>query len=240
MNNRLSRDQILHRALDLTDSAGLNAKERPGDPPATLSPNAMSVGWLQDGLDLFHRAFPWSSTITKTAVTLSAETLSAPSDLTLDFRDGVIISQTSTRARLRRRSLNWLLSYDVATTDTGQPTGYVLIDHTFHLRPIPDTTYTGFLWYYRLPEVLAASDRPSFPDDWTLVEYVHLRGREWTGESEPTAAMTFALAAIGKLKAAGLGQEPENDALELDPVRWSPSGSGGFDRDAWMGSSVPR
>lgn len=239
-SNRLTRDEIIHRALDMADAAGLDAKERPGNPPGVLIPNAMSIGWMQDGLDLFHRAFPWSGALTKSSVTYSAETVTAPSDFVIDLRDGLIVTQTNARRRLRRKSLSWMLNYDVSSDATGEPGYYVLIDGIFYLRPIPDTSYTGSLWYYKLPAVLGAGSRPTFPDDWTLVEYVHLRAKEWTGEAPPVSAMEFALKAIAKLRASGLGQEPETDSLEMDPDRFSPSGSGGADPSAWLGSTVPR
>ena len=45
--NRLTRDQILIRALDLADSAVLDTKDRPA---GTIVAAALSIGWLQEAL----------------------------------------------------------------------------------------------------------------------------------------------------------------------------------------------
>ena len=56
--NRLTRDQIINRALDLADSSVLDAKDRPSNP--TIEIDAISLKWLQEALDLFAKRFPFS------------------------------------------------------------------------------------------------------------------------------------------------------------------------------------
>ncbi|KKL69545.1 hypothetical protein LCGC14_2113910, partial [marine sediment metagenome] len=56
--NRLQRDQIINRALDLADSSVLDAKDRPSNP--TIESGALSVEWLQEAIDIFAKRFPWS------------------------------------------------------------------------------------------------------------------------------------------------------------------------------------
>ena len=88
--NRLTRDEILADALDMVDSQALDQHDRPG---GVLQANAYGPRWLQRGLDIFHRAFPWSGTITTSALALTPSTNSyaLPADFVLDKRDGVKI-----------------------------------------------------------------------------------------------------------------------------------------------------
>lgn len=241
MGNRLARDQILNRALDMVDSSSLDQKDRPG---GVLHANAMCIGWLQDALDLFHRTFPWRGLITSSAlsITSSTDTYALPADFEMDVRDGVRIVQSSPliRRRLARQPFTWLLNRDTAGTDgtRGLPACYVILNSNLRLSPWPDTTYTGELWYYKLPEALAAADRPTFPDDWMLVEYVRLRGKEWINEESAGTAIAYARKVIGELKKSGLGEEAENDSLMLDPTRFRPMGNDPGSSTAWLGDSV--
>lgn len=243
--NRLRRDDILSQALDMVDSSAVDEKCRPG---GVFPANAMCIGWLQTALDLFHRAFPWKGTTTSTAITLTAAagSLTAPTDFVLDMRDGLVISHADpeTRVRLRRASQTDLVDYDVAhgtgTTTYTVPRWYVVRDDVFTVRPIPDRAYTGTLWYYKLPVALAPNGIPAFPDDWTLVEYVRLRGKEWIGEVPAGAAMEYANGVIGKLQSAGLGPEAENQRLDLDPTMFHRSGATSGNAWDWLGSTVIR
>lgn len=241
-SNRLTRDDILNRALDMIDSSSLDTKDRPG---GVIQANALSIGWLQDALDMFHQAFPWTGTTTSASVTYTGnnDQVTLPADFTLDVRDGFVISQTNptVRARLRRKPLTFILNYDVGSSDTGTPRWYTINSSTAAtVRPIPDTTYTGTLWYYKLPVALAPNVKPNFPNDWTLVEYVRLRGKEWTGELEASSAIGFAEKAIGKLRSSGLGVENENDSLDLDPTRFRPTSNSQSQAWWWLGEAVIR
>jgi len=239
-NNRLSRNDILNDALDMVDSQALDLKDRPG---GTLVPAALSIRWLQRGLDIFHRAFPWSGTITtgSLSLTTSTNTVALPSDFVMDKRDGIKIVQTSPaiNRRLLRKSLDWLLDQNATATATGEPGAYVIIGTNVTVVPWPKTSYTATLWYYKLPAALAPNERPNFPDDEVLVEYVHLCGKAWTGEKEPGVAMAYAKAMIDQLRKSGIGEESEVDALPLDRDRFRPSGSGWASDAGWMGDAVP-
>lgn len=239
--NRLTRDDILDRALNRIDSASLSQKDRPG---GVISPNAMCLTWLQDGIDLFHRVFPWTGLITTSAVSLSTttNTYALPADFSHDVRDGLRIVQPSPKLnrRLRRKSLSWFLSQDSTSAEIGCPGAYTIIGTNLRVWQWPDTSYAGEFWYYKLPPALGPGDRPNFPDDWTLIEFVHLCGKEWTTEKEPGTSIAYANTMIAALRKSGLGEESENDALELDASFWRPSGSGRADVGAWMGETIPR
>lgn len=239
--NRLTRDEILGRALDMVDSPSLDQKDRPG---GVVQPNAMCIGWLQDALDLFHRTFPWTGLITSVAVNLVSGTASytLPTNYTQDVHDGLRIMQTSPqiKRRLLRKSFSWLLSKDTTTDAKGTPEVYVILPNTIRVWPIPDTSYTAELWYYSLPTVLTPSQRPTFPDDWTLVEYVRLRGKEFTTEAEAGTAIKYARATISELLKSGLGIEGDLDDLPLDRGTWRGSGNTTSSMSDWMGPAVVR
>jgi hypothetical protein len=238
--NRLTRDEILADALDMVDTQSLDQHDRPG---GSLVATAYSIRWLQRGLDLFFREFPWSGALVSTSLSITASTnsYSQPADMVMDKRDGIKIEQTDPRInkRLLRQSMDWLLSQDATSANTGEPSYYVLLGDTIKLWQWPKTTYSGILWYYKLPAALAPNERPGFPDDEVLVEYVHLRGKEWSGEKEPGTALLYAKAVISQLKKSGLGEESESDTIPLDLRRFRPSQSGwSNDGSDWLGSPV--
>jgi hypothetical protein len=219
----------------MVDSPMLDQKERPG---GTIHQNAMSIGWLQDALDYFHRKFPWTGTIASSAVSIVGGTVlyALPTDYTLDVRDGVRIMQSDTKRRLRRKPLPWLLNRD--TTQTGTPAIYVVLGTNLRVWPVPDKAYTAELWYYQLPATLDTDDKPIFPDDWTLIEYIRLRGKEFTGEAQPGSAMGFAAGIAAGLQKSGLGVEGEDDQLHLDSSFFQPTGQGGGSSADWMGEGI--
>ena len=231
--NRLTRDEIIGRALDQIDSPALNQRERPG---GVLQANAMSITWLGECLSYMHNRFPWAAGITSTSYTLTPGivTYALPADFILDVRDGLRIMQTDVKRRLRRKKLQWLLSKNTLDS-TGVPSGYVILPPNLQVWQIPDKSYTAEMWYYAMPQKLAADDVPSFPDDWVLVKYVTVAGKEFTGEQPPGAAMQFAISAANGLRQAGLGSEPEEDNTALDPSFFAPTGAEPGFTSAWMG-----
>lgn len=243
--NRLTRDELLTRALDLIDSAALDQKDRPFG--STIQPQALTIGFLQDGLDFFHRKFPWTGLIKMQSVTFTAGTnlYALPTDYTLDLMNGVRIMQANTsgnpvKRRLLRKSLTWMLGRDSTTDAIGTPQCYCITGTNLRIYPYPDKTYSGGeFWYYALPDKMDADTKPTFPDDWTLIEYVRLRGREWTNEAPPGTAIEFCNTVVSQLQAAGLGNEGENDALELDRGFFHETGAeSSHHRWSWMGAPV--
>ncbi len=232
--NRLTRDEILHRALDMVDSRSLDAHDRPEN--TVIVDEAHSVAWLQDGLDYFHHAFPWQGTLKTTTLTLPANSngpIALPGDFILDVRNGVVLDPTTTTApRLRRWPVQKYISATAGTTSAGTPRVYTWYGDALYVHPKPATTLTATLWYHALPTELKATQKPTFPSDWVLVEFVRLRGLEWLRAVDPGTARTYAEKEIARLRASGLVGEPEDDELPLDSATYLPGGS---DRNAWMG-----
>lgn len=233
MSNRLNRDQILARALDEVDSVALDAHDRPGG--SILSRTAFSLVWLQDGLDNFHRVFPMAGRLTPLAVSLDGTgILTLPDDFIIDVRDGLVIPEKKIRV-LRRGFQDWLNYQLRGLVGVNEPSYYTRQGHRLLYCPAPRTAVSATLWYYAMPQVLDENDKPDFPDDWTLIEYVRLRGMEYIKALPPGSAQKYVQESIATLRGSMLFGEPENDTLPLDPMQF-PRGAGSF--WDWMGVTV--
>ena len=245
--NRSTRDQIITRALDMTDSPTLDQKERPNG--IDIDAGARSIGWLQDALDLFHTKFPMSGTLTKTSLTFTkgVDTYALPSGYIQEYKNGLVYVSSDSgleSGRVYRTSLDKILEYiartNAATSNGAKPGAFAILSTTqIKVFPTPDKGYTLDFWYYALPAVLAGGDIPAFPSDWILSEYLHLRHREWLQILEPGSAVTYATQTIKDLASSGISVEPEPDEVALDPFIFrgqSPAGYG----VTWMGDTIPR
>jgi len=219
--NRLNRDEILIRALDLADSPVLDAQDRPS---GTIVAAAFSPGWLQEALDIFAKKFPFSQTLIEVAVSIPANTgsvsrstITVPADYIQDYRNGILLDDDD--GRLQRRSIDFLFGLSRGTGSSpviGTPKLYAVVGATIYLHPQADVLYNGDLWYYQLPAVLGATTVPFFPDDHILVEYVWLKAQEWHRVIPPGSAFVFADKMIADLQKAGIGSEAEPDVIPLD------------------------
>ena len=229
MANRLSRDAILIRALNLVDSPRIDEKDRSGGLAQIDAGAVLSPGWLQDALDLAHNLYPQAGALKSVPLPLTAGTPTytisvIATDFILDFKDGIVLADD--KGRLHRKSLNKVLDLQTSTSTRSKPTMYALYNGLIVVRPIPDIAYTATLYYYSLPAVLAAGTVPNFPSDLLLVEYVHLRGREWLREIPAGTAEKYLIDAVSRLQKSGLGPEDEMD----DVI--------GIDRDVFPGGGT--
>ncbi len=215
--NRLGRDEILIRALDRADSAVLDAKDRPS---ATIIAGALSIGWLQEGIDYFYKKFPWGGTITSSTINIAENDtqITLPSDFILDYIDGIILPED--KGILRRKSLLVVIQQPVGTTATpnrGTPAIYTVAGGVIEFRPKADKAYTGAsLWYYALPAALTALVVPTFPDDSILVEYVWIKAMEWHRKLTIGSSFEYANKQIAELQKSGIGIEAEMDKIPFD------------------------
>lgn len=237
MANRLTRDAILLRSLALIDSPRLDERDQPT--AGTIVSTALSIGWLQDALDLAHNLYPWqgelkSVTFNITAGTGSYTISTIASDFVLDFKNGIILPDD--KGRLRRTALNLLLDYKTSVSSRTQPQRYAIHNNLFLIRPVPLESYTAAtLYYYSLPVVLTGATVPRFPSDLLLVEYVHLRGREWLRELPAGTAEKYLIDACARLQKSGLGPEAEiDDVVSLDRDVFPGGGTAYDDRGEWF------
>jgi hypothetical protein len=229
---------VLHRALDMVDAPALNAKDRPG---GVILTNALSLGWLQDALDMFHRAFPFAGTVLSTTISIPVTTgeVAAPADFILDVRNGITLPSPTTQ-RLRRVGLQEFIRQQMQDTSTSTPAIYMVTGPTTLIKcyPVPPAAQSATLWYYALPAELSPNDKPNFPADWTLIEYVRLRGLEWLRALPGDTAYQYANREIGKLRAGGLLGESEDQRIPFDTGQFKRAA--GQDLWSWMGDPIVR
>ena len=213
----------------MTDSPVLDQKDRPG---GVIEPGALCIGFLQDGLDYWHHRFPWAGALTSTQLVVSGPYIQLPEDFILDMRDGLVIKVTDGGpGRLMRRDVQQIVTIR-AEGQSGVPRIYAVADPVISVAPAPNKPYTAWLYYYKLPLVLGPGDKPNFPSDWCLIEYVRLRCEEWVRAQPPGTAMAYAERECTKLLKTGLGREPESTTLRLDPATFGISTQ---NRWSWMG-----
>ncbi len=215
--NRLTRDQIINRALDLADSPVLDAKDRPSSP--TIESGALSITWLQEALDLFAKRFPFSLNLAEASISIAENdtSFSVPSDFILDYRNGVILAEDA--RRLVRRSLNVILNQLVGTSTSpvrGVPDMYAVRGTTIKFMPKAQKAYSATLHYYSLPAEIDSGDTPFFPDDYILTHYVWIKAQEWHRVVPIGTALQYSEDRIKDLQKAGIGLESEPTEVELD------------------------
>ena len=215
--NRLTRDTIINRALDLADSSVLDVKDRPSSP--VIESDALSITWLQEALDLFAKRFPFSLNLTEASISIAENdtSFSVPSDFIIDYRNGLILAEDA--GRLTRRSLNTILHQTVGATSSpvrGVPSIYAVRGNTIKFAPKAQKAYSATLHYYSLPTVIASGDTPFFPDDHILTHYVWIKAQEWHRVVPIGTALQYSEDRIKDLQKAGIGLESEPTEIELD------------------------
>jgi len=227
--NRLNRDEILNRALDLADSAVLDSKDRP---EGIIVTTALSITWLQEALDYFHKKFPFQAALVTTPVTISENdiTITLPADFIQDYKDGILLDDDG--GRLIRRGLSELLNRSRGTTASpvrGTPDIYAIRGGLIEFAPKAQKAFTGTLYYYKLPAVITESQIPNFPDDFILVQYVWIKAQEWHRVVGTGSALQFANDRIADLQKSGIGNEAEEDVIPLAAERF-----GEFAKDRFL------
>lgn len=235
--NRLDRDTILNRALDRADSAVLDQKDRPS---GTIIAAALSITWLQEGIDYFYKKFPWQGTITNVVRNIAENDtqIVLPDDFILDYENGIILEEDG--GRLQRKGLSHLLSRPVGTASSpnrGEPEIYTIVGNVIEFRPKANKSYpNALLWYYALPAVLTSSDLPTFPDDSILVEYVWIKAQEWHRRLPIGSSFKYANERISEMQTAGIGLEAEPEKIPYDRDSFGERES--VSRTDWMGKTT--
>ena len=243
--NRLTRDQIILRALNHLDSPRLDEKCRGGSlgPGGTVTDPCLMTQWLQDGIDLAHNLYPLQGRVASQPFTLAGGTGSyaLPTNYVLPYgQNSIVLTDAQTGQllrRLMRRGFEALLPYGTTAQDRAEPTIFSVTAGQWHVRPIPDKAYTATFWHYALPAVLGTGDVPDFPSDYLLIDYLVERGKEWLRESPGGVANLRLRDAMSQLVKAGLGQEAEEDQIPVDRDSFPGSRDGIDGTNDWMGKT---
>ena len=229
--NRLTRDQIIGKALDLADSPTLDEKNRSDG--SAIDTTAPAIEWLQQGVDLFYTLYPQAGTVTSTSIAIVAGTTSyaMPSDLILTYQNGIVLA--TDKKRLSKRSLSYVLNLD--QTRTGTPKFYREEPPNWKIWPEPDKAYTGTAYYHKMPAALATGTVPTFPSDFLLVEYLHIKMKEWLNAVPKGSALQFALNIVSKFVKAGIINQLEEEQIPFDREAFPGGGSYPGSQYDWMG-----
>ena len=241
---RYTRDEIIVQGIELAIVPQLVTHDIPG---GLVDPNAFAIKWLQNALDTFHRKFPFSSDVFPVDMTIRANntdlvltsdiTKYLPTDFMLDVRNGVLASLGTRQYRLKRESFQYWLSYQLATqgSPVTQPTCYTIIQNRIKVLPLVTANMPATLWYYAVPAPLQALDKPNFPDEWSLIEFIRLKCLEFVRFIDLGTAHTYLHSEIARLKANGLINDTEYDTIPLENNQTVyRRGYAG-----WMGSTAP-
>lgn len=240
MLNRYCRDELILKAFDQVQVPNLKVHDAPD---GTVLPEAFTIGWMQDILDFWYAMVPFSTTVTKTGLNATANTgtITLPDDFILDVRNGYITrlvpdnpNSMQRRHRLPFQKFLRRQLFFQGTTSCNYPYFYCVLGHVLHITPIPTIDTLGDIWYYQMPAVLEANDKPVVASDYVLIEYLKIRMLEWVGKYEVGTAQKFCDKILGGMKAAGLLNEPEDDEIPFDEMTYTNHGGRG-QPSTWMG-----
>jgi len=251
--NRYTRDELIKIALQMAQLPNLEAHDMPN---GVVQPDAFAIQWLQDILDFWYHMVPFSATVKTTTLSAVANQghIVLPSNFILDVRNGYTVNKipgdNTTKRRVIRiplqKFINRRLLYQTST-NIDYPYFYciqgdddVVATQYQHMQitPTPNIATVGQLWYYALPAVLSSGERPKFPSDYVCIEYIRIRGLEWSRIYEPGTAQKFCEKVVAGMRAAGLMNEPEDDEIPFDNLTFRHKGGSGLYNTtyAWMGN----
>lgn len=255
MPNRHTRDELIRIAIDMVHIPNLEHHDMPN---GTVQPDAYSIRWLQDILDFWYHMVPFSATVDKVTLncTANSDTLILPEDFILDVKHGYIAQMLpdnihSKKRRFRlplQKFITKSLTYQGATNITA-PNYYCIQGdtdpiagsinnskrQTMKVTPVPTISTNGELWYYKLPPILRAGDKPQFPNDYVCIEYIRIRALEWANIIDPGTAQKFCEKVVAGMRLAGLMNEPEDDEVNMDALEYRGNARDTVTSYSWMG-----
>src|SRR5262245_34301949 len=212
----------------------LDVHDRPNAP--TIAAGAFCIQWLQDILDYYYHMCPFSATIATatTVIPVTQDWYLLPADFILDVRNGALVQTIANDPLSSKRAVQVPLpnipnrpSSTQTATNVLYPSYYCIFgddcvtttrQQLIHFTPDPTVAVSTIWYYYQLPPILAANDKPKFPNDYVCIEYVRIRALEWARVYDPGTAQRFAEKVVAGMKAAGLMNEPEDDEIPFDEL----------------------
>lgn len=249
MPSRYTRDTLLKIALDMVQLPNLDVEDRPN---GIIQPHAMCIQWLQDILDFWYHMVPFSSTLVDVGLNCTANQnyVELPGDFIIDMRDGFLVQEIPGDLSSYKRTYRVDAQKYVTSTLLQQrvveikyPWYYSIIGKSttgvqrMRIVPTPTIATQGILWYYALPPKLEAGDKPVFPNDKVMIEYIRIRALEWARLYDPGTSEKFCQSLLSGARAAGLLNQPEQDSVLMDKTQYVtiPSGAYSSAHYSWMG-----
>jgi len=172
---RYARDEIISQGLELASSPTLSQHDMPN---GIIDPNAYSIKWLQNALDMFYRKYPFASTVQSVdmliranetdVVLVSDNAVYLPSDFIIEVRDGILASfgqgGNLQQYRLQKRSFQYWLdqTLNVQRISTNRAGFYTIVNRRIKITPMVTENALAVMWYYALPTALTPTDQPDF------------------------------------------------------------------------------
>lgn len=242
MPNRYLRDELIKISIDQSQVAQLKQHDCPN---GVVQPDAFSIQWLQDIIDFWYHMRPFGAGVDDIPLNIPSHTtaIPLPSNFILDVRNGYVRQTTESpysMGRMIRLPLQKWLNRDLmcqgqlSATSNSVPNFYMVQGSTIKVTPQSSIDRNARLWYYFLPPALNSNDKPLFPNDYVIIEYLKIRALEWCRVYEPGTAQKFCDKIVGGMKAAGLLNEPEDDEIPFDTLTYK-SGYGRNTPYSWMG-----
>lgn len=247
---RYTRDEILIQGLELAASPTVSQHDIAG---GVIQENAWCIKWLQNALDMFHRKYPFSSDVQSIAMVLpgssidlmldvqgSNRSMYLPDDWILDVRNGLIVTVSNQSFRLKRQSFQYWLNSSLAMQNTNASTLgnggiYTIINNRIKIAPTVSSSTSITMWYYALPALTEANEYPPFPDEWSLIEFVHLKAKEWTRAIDVGTAQIYLQRELARFKSEGLLNDTEYESIPIENNQVLLDGSQ-YNRNNWMGT----
>jgi hypothetical protein len=251
MPNRLVRDELILTALRMAQIPNLDIEEAPN---GVVLQTAKSIDWLQEVVDYWHHLVPFSATIAvdqDMSCLAGSDMIILPADFIIDVRNGYFVqtipndfqSFKQTRRVPVPKFMRYRLMYQ-KKHDVQYPYYYCVVGddndelsqrQTMMVCPTPTINTVAKMWYYRLPGRLAANQKPKVPTDYVCVEYLRIRMLEWAHLFEPGTAQKFCDRIVSGMRAGGLLNEPEDDAIPMDEQSFGRAANHYNSYAAWMG-----
>lgn len=252
MPNRMVRDELILTALRMVQLPVLDVEEAPN---GVVLQTAKSIDWLQEIIDFWHHLVPFSATIAvdqDLSCIADSDVLLLPMDFIVDVRNGYFVqtvpgdfrSFKQTRRLPVPKFMRYRLQFQRNQGAVLFPQYYCIVGddndpfsqrQTMYVAPTPTVDTVAKMWYYKLPGRITANQRPKVPNDYVCVEYLRIRMLEWAHLFEPGTAQKFCDKIVSGMRAGGLMNEPEDDAIPMDEENFGRATNHWSSYAAWMG-----
>src|SRR5207244_1617462 len=139
-----------------------------------------------------------------------------------------------------RKSFQFWLNIYIAMQNTtvstlSQGGVYTIINGRIKIAPSISSSQAITTWYYALPTLTKANEYPPFPDEWSLIEFVHLKAKEWSIAVDVGTAQMYLQNELSRFKSEGLLNDTEYESIPIENNQVM-NDSSLYNRNSWMGN----